>query len=190
MLDLNNYFDQFGKLINSNCAKPKIYETAEKLRSSSNNNAPPMLALGNGASNAIASHFALDLTKQARIPTNVISDPAILTAAVNDFGAEDMFKGWVNASYPSPPPLTFIFSVSGESKNVINAAKAIKQKNGEIITFTGRQVDNSLTSYADVSFWVDSHSYNIVEAVSMFWATAIVDTVIGTAEYETSSIKT
>ncbi|MEY4300093.1 MAG: hypothetical protein RIR25_1329, partial [Verrucomicrobiota bacterium] len=35
-------------------------------------------------------------------------------------------------------------------------------------------------------FWVDSRSYNIVECTHMIWLAAIVDLLIGTAEYSVS----
>src|SRR5438270_5487272 len=44
--------------------------------------------VGNGASASMASHFAADLAKNARLHTQVFSDLSLITAISNDMGYE------------------------------------------------------------------------------------------------------
>ena len=77
-------------------------------------------------------------------------------------------------------------SVSGESENLIKAAELSKEIGLTTITFTGRSKNNSLSKLGDISFWVDSHAYNIVECIHMIWITSVIDKLIGSDTYEVS----
>ena len=79
-----------------------------------------------------------------------------------------------------------LISVSGESPSVISAAKTARKEGIPVITFSGREQDNSLKTLGDINFWVDSHAYNIVECIHMIWVTTVIDALIGKAEYEVS----
>ena len=72
----------------------------------------------------------------------------------------------------------FFISSSGESKNIIKAARAGKEKGCFIIGFTGFKKNNSLFRLSDVSFWVDSKTYNIVESVHFLWLAMLCDFLI------------
>ena len=45
------------------------------------------------------------------------------------------------------------------------------------------QSSNPLKKLGDVNLWVDSKAYNHVENIHQFWLLAIVDMIIGKAEY-------
>ena len=77
-------------------------------------------------------------------------------------------------------------SVSGESSSVVNAAKTARSLGLSVVTFTGRNKDNSLKSHGDINFWVDSHAYNIVECIHMIWVTTVIDAIVGNSVYEVS----
>ena len=79
-----------------------------------------------------------------------------------------------------------LISSSGNSANVVNAAKTSKKKGYKVITFTGFNENNPLKSSGDLNFWVDSRAYNIVEMVHHIWLLAVCDSVIGKAEYSAS----
>ena len=51
-----------------------------------------IIILGNGGSNAIASHISVDYNKWLKIPTLSFSDSPMLTAYINDFGIEEAYK--------------------------------------------------------------------------------------------------
>ena len=77
-------------------------------------------------------------------------------------------------------------SVSGESPNIIEAAKYAKSRKVKVVTFTGKSANNSLKSLGDHNFWVDSDAYNIVEGIHMIWITTVVDMIIGNSVYSVS----
>jgi len=47
-----------------------------------------------------------------------------------------------------------------------------------------RAADNPLHTASDIGFWVDSRAYNIVECTHMIWLTAVIDMLVGVAEYK------
>ena len=58
--------------------------------------------------------------------------------------------------------------------------------NLDVITLSGMSPDNPLRELGDVNYWVDSRSYNIVETAHQFWMMAVIDLIIGRAEYPAS----
>jgi D-sedoheptulose 7-phosphate isomerase len=57
----------------------------------------------------------------------------------------------------------------------------------KVVTFSGFEENNPLQQAGDISFWVDSRAYNIVEAVHGIWICAVVDLIVGSAEYGVSA---
>ena len=77
-----------------------------------------------------------------------------------------------------------LISSSGKSPNMINAAKAARNKKvSKIITFTGHNKDNPLSKLGDINFWINSKAYNFVENTHQVWLLTIVDLIIGKREY-------
>ncbi len=140
---------------------------------------------GNGASAAIAAHAALDLTKQAKVKSVAYHDPALITAYSNDYGY-DKWLSKLLESHMDKGDLLILISVSGESPNIIEAAKYSRIVGNKVITFTGRDKNNSLKELGDMNFWVNSNAYNIVEGIHMIWITTIVDMIIGKSVYSVS----
>ena len=141
-----------------------------------------LIFAGNGASAAIAGHLANDFTKQGGIRSVTFHDPAFLTAFSNDYG----FEWWLAKAlefHMDPNDALVLISSSGKSPNILRAAEYAKSKKVPIITFTGFACDNPLKSAGNVNFWADSRAYNHIECVHMIWLTAVVDLIIGKAEY-------
>ena len=116
---------------------------------------------------------------------NTFNEANIITCFSNDFG----YDNWMSEAvkfYGKKEDALVLISVSGESPSVISAAKTAKKQGIPIVTFSGRDKDNSLKSLGDLNFWVDSHAYNIVECIHMIWVTTVIDAMIGKAEYEVS----
>ena len=82
--------------------------------------------------------------------------------------------------------MAVFISVSGESPNVVEAAKYAKSQQRKILTFTGKSRNNSLKQLGDINFWVDSSAYNIVECIHMTWITTMIDMIIGKSVYAVS----
>ena len=146
-------------------------------------NGNKLIFSGNGASAAIASHAALDFTKQAKIKSTTYHDSALMTAYSNDYGYEKWLARVLESNLDDNDVLVLI-SVSGESPNVIEAAKYAQSRGVKIVTFTGKEKNNSLNKLGTINFWVDSHAYNIVEGIHMIWLTTVVDMIIGNSVYD------
>ena len=142
-----------------------------------------LIFAGNGASASIASHCAVDYTKQARVRAVSFNEPNLITCYANDYG----FEHWIEqalAHQADAADVIVLISSSGKSVNVLNAARHARQRGLSIVTFTGFSQDNPLSQLGDLNFWVNSRSYNIVECTHMFWLMMVCDLIVGKAEYE------
>ena len=116
-----------------------------------NNN--KLLLCGNGGSTCDAMHIAEELTgkyKLERPPLAAISltDASHITCTANDYGFEAIFERGVNALGQTGDCLIAI-STSGNSKNILNAATAAKEKGMQVIALTG-ETGGVLKNHADV----------------------------------------
>ena len=136
-----------------------------------------IIFMGNGASYTIANHAALDYMSQLGIQTLCATDPAVLTAFSNDFGYDKALERFVKINYFEGDILVCVSS-SGNSLNVVNAAKYVKSITGKVVTFTGFDKNNKLSEVSDMNFWVDSKLYNVVESVHNLWLAMICDLMI------------
>ena len=184
MLNLKEYLLTYNNLIFSNDACYKLEILSKKLLIH-RENSKRLLIFGNGASSSISSHAALDFTKQGKLTSLCFHDPSLLTAFSNDYGYENVYKEIIRAYHQTDDIVIFI-STSGESPNVINACNFANELNLFTISFTGRRESNTLKGISKMSFWVDSHAYNIVENTHSIWITSVIDYLIGKAVYDVS----
>lgn len=106
------------------------------------NNGNKIISCGNGGSMSDAMHFAEELTGRFRenrksLPAIAISDPSYLTCAANDYGYASVFSRFVEGMGNTNDVLLAL-STSGNSENVIEAAKAAKSKGMKVIALTGK----------------------------------------------------
>ncbi len=133
-----------------------------------------LIFVGNGGSAAMASHVAVDFTKNAKIRSINFNEADLLTCFGNDFGYENWVKESLNF-YADKDDLIFLISSSGNSMNMINAAKFCEKNSLKYVTLSGFDIDNKLHQKGDVRFWVDSKEYNIVEMTHHIILLLIVD---------------
>ena len=131
-----------------------------------------IIILGNGGSNAIASHMAEDYTKVLEKTSVSFSDGARLTCYINDYGFENSFAKFLEHFSRSDNPasvLAILISSSGESQNIINSAAYCLEHNIQFICLTGFSSSNTLRSLSlgscALEYWVDSSDYGIVECL-------------------------
>jgi len=181
---LDEYFDDFKKIINFNSdeIKKKLINL-KKIFITTKKNKKKILIFGNGGSAAIASHFSVDLTKNAKIRCTNYNEPDLITCFSNDFG----YERWVEMAikyYGNKGDVLIVISSSGKSKNMINACIAARKKKfSKIITLTGHLVNNPVKKLGDINLWVNSKAYNYVENIHQFWLLSLVDLVIGKKNY-------
>ncbi len=185
---MKNFFPAYFQKYKDLAFNEHIYKTLESFISEALNvklKDSKIIFAGNGASAAISAHAAVDFTKQTNIRGITFNEADLITCFSNDYGYENWISEAIK-SYHQTSDLVVLISVSGESKNVVNAAKTAKDLGLKVITFTGRDKDNSLKLIGDINFWVDSHAYNVVECIHMIWLTTAIDAIIGKAVYEVS----
>jgi len=86
-----------------------------------------------------------------------ISDPSYMSCVINDYGAEAVFSRYVEGMGFNGDVLIAI-STSGNSANVINAAKVAKAKGMTVIALTGK-TGGDLASLADVEIRAPHSDY-------------------------------
>ena len=144
-----------------------------------------IVLFGNGGSAAMASHVSVDLVKNATIKSATYNEYDLITCLANDYG----FSRWMEKAieyYVNENDVVVLISSSGNSKNVVNAAKKCNSMGIKLVTFTGFDKNNSLKQLGELNFWVNSKAYNIVEMIHQIWLLAVVDSIIGSAEYSAS----
>ena len=174
-----NFFDHFYNQINTKAKYidfNKLVEMANLIRSTERNSGKIIL-VGNGGSSAIASHVSIDLTKAASIRAINFNEASLLTCFSNDYGYENWSKEALIA-YSDPGDLLILISSSGQSANIINAAKHSQQLGLNLITLSGFEPSNPLRNLGKVNFWINSSNYNYVEMTHHIWLLAICDYVI------------
>lgn len=121
-----------------------------------------IISCGNGGSMSDAMHFAEELTGRYRdsrksLSAIAISDPGFITCAANDFGYEHVFERFIEGMGKSGDVLLAI-STSGNSENVLLAAKKAKELNIKVIALTGKD-GGKLAALADVEIRAPNSDY-------------------------------
>jgi D-sedoheptulose 7-phosphate isomerase len=124
--------------------------------------------LGNGGSAATASHFACDLAKGTQVPSLpafravALSDNVpLLTAWANDTNYDRVFAEQL-ATLVRPADVVVAISASGNSPNVLEAARVAQQSEALVIALTG-QSGGQLYQLADLTIRVPAQLIEQVE---------------------------
>jgi D-sedoheptulose 7-phosphate isomerase len=129
----------------------------------------PLLICGNGGSASDAMHIAGELVgrflkeRRALKAIALSADSAILTAWANDYSYDEVFARQVDA-YGEPGGVLLAISTSGNSVNVLAAAKAAKAKHMTVIALTG-EGGGKLGQLADILLAVPSRATPLIQQV-------------------------
>ena len=183
---LKKYFSILNASLDFNEALvDKLIKAKEKLLQVKKNK-KKIIICGNGGSASIASHFSVDLTKNAGVKCINFNEPNLITCFSNDYG----YEKWIEKAlkfYGEKGDCLILISASGKSKNMINAAKyAKKNKISSIITLTGFHGKGALSKLGDINLVVKNNSYNFIENIHQIWLLSIVDLIIGKSQYSVS----
>tara|TARA_B100001250_G_C19786734_1_gene784553 strand:+ start:1575 stop:2153 length:579 start_codon:yes stop_codon:yes gene_type:complete len=180
---LDNYYKKLKDLLNLNESKIDLLISVKQKILQAKKRNKKIIICGNGGSASIASHFSVDLSKNAKIKCINFNEANLLTCLSNDYG----YEKWIEKAlkiYGEQGDCLILISSSGKSQNMLNAAKfAKKKKFSSIITFTGFHGKGYLSKLGNINLVVDSRSYNFVENVHQVWLLSIVDLLIGSTEY-------
>ncbi len=135
------YFNYIYKLMNKldTHAISAFVEELEIARKNENT----VFIVGNGGSACTASHMASDLNIGAYpsdgTPFRVLAltdNVALMTAIANDFGYEFLFVKQLKSIY-KPGDKLIVISASGNSPNVVDAARWVKNQGGTVMGLLG-----------------------------------------------------
>lgn len=126
------------------------------------NSGGKIISCGNGGSMCDAMHFAEELSGRYRndrraLAALSISDPSHLSCVGNDYGFDQVFARYIDA-VGRPGDVLLAISTSGQSANVIEAAKAARQRGMVVVGLTGKD-GGKLASLCAVEVRVPWHGY-------------------------------
>ena len=140
---------------NNSCLEYKSYIIKVKnILVETNKKNQKIMIFGNGGSAAIASHFSVDLTKNAGLRCVNCNETGLITCFANDYGHEN----WITEAIKSKcanGDLIILISSSGKSPNIINAAKYCNNNKIDQITLSGFSKNNELKSLGNINFYVN-----------------------------------
>jgi D-sedoheptulose 7-phosphate isomerase len=179
-----DFFKDFFSLLSEKTAAvdTALLDQAVELIKETSSKGKKVIIAGNGGSAAMASHVAVDFTKNAGIRCVNFNEADLLTCFANDYG----YENWVTQAlkfYADAGDLVILISSSGSSRNMLNGAATAKEMGLTLITLSGFRPDNPLRQTGDINFYADSKGYNIVEMAHHIWLVAMVDRIIGKIEY-------
>lgn len=174
--EFKNYFEQFSEKLMEVDSENLIQ--AANLITQHSLLGGKLIFIGNGGSAAISSHLAVDFTKACKIRSINFNEADLVTCFSNDYGYQNWCKEAL-AAYADSTDIVVLISSSGNSENILNAARYCVDNNLKLITFSGFSAKNPLRSYGDLNFYVSSDLYNFVEMVHHTWLVAIVDLLAG-----------
>ena len=140
----------------------KVLMEAGDIIAESISNGGKLLLCGNGGSAADAQHLAAeflvrltsDVNRQSIPALALAQDTSTLTACINDFGPDDIFKR-VFSSLSSSGDILLAITTSGNSKNIIETLKLARETGIFSLGFLGNGGGEAL-SYCDLAFVVPS----------------------------------
>ena len=125
-------------------------------------NGSKLISCGNGGSMSDAMHFAEELSGRYRedrpgLAAIACSDPSHLTCVGNDYGFDQVFARYVQALGKKGDALLAI-STSGNSANVLNAARVARELGMSVVGLTGRG-GGELAALCDVQVCIPWDGY-------------------------------
>ena len=181
---LKEYFELYRTSLFETDVNEKLVELKEKFVAT-HKAGKKVIFIGNGGSAAMASHCAVDITKNAGVRCINFNAADLITCFANDFGYDKCYAKALEY-YADAGDVVVLISCSGRSPNILRAAEYAKEKGFFVTTFTGFSADNPLTSQGNLNFCVNSRAYNVIEMTHHMWILSVCDLIIGKAEYSAS----
>jgi phosphoheptose isomerase len=167
---IKDYFTNYSRALSESLNKidPQGLELALIKIKDAMNAGRQIFVAGNGGSAAISDHLCCDFSKgtfappKAPLRTHSLSaNSALVTALGNDIGYEHIFSHQLKI-LAQKGDLAILISSSGNSPNIINAAKIAKEINVTTVGLTGFS-GGDVVPLLDVHIHVPIHNYGVVE---------------------------
>jgi D-sedoheptulose 7-phosphate isomerase len=162
--------DNSGRRLRLEDAFDNVAATAHSTHDAGNK----IMFIGNGGSAGIASHLAIDFSKNGGLRSLAFNDPSALTCLGNDLGYQDVFAKQLDF-HARAGDLLVAISSSGQSPNILAAVAMARNRQVGIVTFSGFDECNDLRRAGDVNFYVRSNEYGFVEIAHLSLCHAILD---------------
>ncbi len=139
-----------------------------------------LMICGNGGSAADAQHMAAEMVGRTLIERNPLpalsltTDTSNLTAIANDYSFEVIFEKQVRG-LGMPGDVLLAISTSGNSKNVLRAVEAAREKGIQVVSMTGGS-GGALRDLSDVNLNVSGgKNSSRIQETHIFIVHSIVD---------------
>ncbi len=175
---LTEYFSKYQEAMTATNVSELLIQFKDRIMNG-HADGKKMIIVGNGGSAAIASHAAIDFSKNANIRCTSFNEAALITCLANDYG----YEHWIERAlemYADDGDLVVLISSSGRSMNMIRAADYAVQRGLSLVTFSGFLSTNPLRRLGHLNFWVKSKSYNFVETFHQLWLLSVCDLIAET----------
>ncbi len=164
MENIKNQFEEAAAVLSqfSTAENYNKIANAGKLMVDALNSGHKIISCGNGGSMCDAMHFAEELSGRYRDDRKAlgavsISDPSHISCVGNDYGYDFIFSRYVEGLGQKGDVLLAI-STSGNSKNVINAIAAAREKGIKVVGLTGKD-GGKMASDCDVEIRAPKSNY-------------------------------
>ncbi|MFZ3089120.1 MAG: SIS domain-containing protein [Nitrospirota bacterium] len=141
------------------------------------NSGQKVIFIGNGGSAAIASHMAIDFWKNGGMKAISFNDGPQLTCLGNDYGYKHVFEKPIDM-FADAGDILIAISSSGKSENILLGVQAARTKGCRVVTISGFEEDNPLSSLGEINFYVPSKAYGPVEVLHHSICHCIIDTIM------------
>lgn len=134
-------------------------------------NGGKILFYGNGGSAADAQHLAAELVvkykkRRRAIPAIALTtDTSILTATANDFDFSSIFSRQIEA-IGNENDISIAITTSGNSKNLIEAAKMCKKQKIKTFCLSGNN-GGKLSKYIDYPIIIKSKTTSVIQVIEI-----------------------
>jgi D-sedoheptulose 7-phosphate isomerase len=136
-----------------------------------------VMFIGNGGSMGIATHMAIDFSKNGMRAT-ALGDGAVLTCLGNDYSFDEIFSRQIEWHAHHGDVLIAISS-SGRSPDILTGVRAARLRGSKVVTFSGFEDNNPLRNSGDINFYVRSQGYGFVEVAHQAILHGILDVDMG-----------
>ncbi len=142
-----------------------------------------LMFCGNGGSAADAQHMATEYVvrymknRRAYAAIALTTDTSLLTAAGNDFGFDHIFERQVEA-LGKPGDLLVIHSTSGNSPNVLLAAKAARKNGLKVLSLSARD-GGALAKESDLAIIVPTERTDRAQEIHLCIQHLICESIEG-----------
>ena len=133
---------------------------------------------GNGGSHAIAEHISNDLIKRCGIKSLTLSNMPLMTCFTNDYSYEEAWIKYLESFEPTYNDVVVLISSSGKSENFNKTLEWCKKNDILAITIYGFEYKENIDVESDISIYVDSDNYGIVEMATEIILHSVVEQLV------------